>query len=227
MHAQPKQQEPITISSSPEYEDPADVDLRSDPSSPDSHSHTNYGSDDDLKFADPVQSSKTPRFKPSASGMVESTPLSRTVFKIPTSDDQTASVGSGPVLPEVFSPSRRKGKGNFLSGGSAELVRSWVFNIAAQESQATALPEQILNVSRVSSDSSGRFLVVVDDTGSHWLLPEQQQKTAFGAGSGLSGLHSGSQLQLKGEATKWTVDADAPILKDVVVAAYWEPIPHS
>jgi hypothetical protein len=226
LHPQPKQQEPITISSSPEYEDPEDIEVQIDPSSPNSHAHVDYGSDDDPKSPEPCQSSKAVRFKPSGSGMLDSTPLSRTVFKPSIADGQPASVGNGPVLPEVFSPSRRKGKGNFISGGSAELVRSWVFNVAAQESQATTLPEQIINVSRVSSDSSGRFLVVIDDTGLRWLLPEQQKPT-FGSRFGLSSIQPGSQLLLRGEATKWTVHADSPILENLVVAAYWEPVLHS
>ncbi|KAK5220495.1 hypothetical protein LTR72_007117 [Exophiala xenobiotica] len=221
-HHPPKIVETITISSSPEYGD-EDED-RDEALSPASQ----YDLEESVKTATPYlqteQSVKTARFRPPVPGLARPSLAPRAVFKVGSEEDQSAQLGSKSVLPDIFSPSRRKGKREYIPGGSAELVRRWVLGVSAQDSLSTGLTETSINVSQVRIDNSGRFGIVIDETGSQWLLPDQPRKAGMGGDSDLNGLHPGSRVLLKGQATKWplySVSADA---KNLTVAAYWEPI---
>ena len=222
--AESKDVEPITISSSPEYDNLDHYEAHNGTQNPRSDMRSDMEDNDldDLpQVTDTEMSSKPARFKPANADLIESFPLSRTVFRTNLEEGQSASTATGPVLPDVFSPSRRKGKRDFLSGGSAELVRKWVLDIAAHDS-ITTLPEDIITISSTQLDDSGRFAVVRDDTGSQWLLPEQQQKAGLGGKTDWHYLRRGSQILLKGKATKWTLGSYEPALNNVTVAGYWE-----
>ncbi|OAL35750.1 hypothetical protein AYO20_04900 [Fonsecaea nubica] len=237
---------PIAISSSsPEHHDLDETSFQIDADSPTSLSDL----EDDIgqprrptaAFND--SSSRISRFRPiptSTRGLTLHSPVvSRTVFKPPGPDDPAArastgsGTGTGPVLPDIFSPSRRRGKRDYLPGGSASLVRSWVLDIATRESHVEFPAEETLQVAQVERDASGRFVLVSDDQGHRWLLPEQQHErpgSGGGGGSRRSSLdHSwsdvrpGSRILIKGKATRWTIDLGSQGLGDVVVAAYWEP----
>ncbi|KIW75019.1 hypothetical protein Z517_11790 [Fonsecaea pedrosoi CBS 271.37] len=237
---------PIAISSSsPEHHGLDETSFQIDADSPTSLSDLD---DDDsgpprrptAAFND--SSSRIPRFRPiptSTRGLTLHSPVvSRTVFKPPGPDDPVARAstgsGSGPVLPDIFSPSRRRGKRDYLPGGSASLVRSWVLDIATRESHAESLAEETLRVAQVEKDASGRFVLVSDDQGHRWLLPEQQHERPGSDGGGggsrrssldhwSSAVSPGSCILIKGKATRWTLDLESQGLGDVVVAAYWEP----
>lgn len=220
-HPSSKKVEPITISSSPEYDDP-EGDGAQDDLAAQSQSEL-----EDRLFSVPSNPDaerlfKTPLFRPTKSAVLESSPPPRSIFKAIAGGGQLPLDG-GPVLPEIFSP-RRKGRRDLIPGGSADLVRSWVFDVAAQESHATTRPEQIITVSQVIKDNSGRFVVVIDQTGARWLLAEQEQRPGTGARSDWDVVRPGSRILLKGQATKWDLQTDSPTLEDVVVAAYWEPL---
>ncbi|KAI1612403.1 hypothetical protein EDD36DRAFT_418574 [Exophiala viscosa] len=218
---EPKHGEPITISSSPEYDNPDDYEAHDGTQHAGSDiEDTNL--DDLLQVTDTEMSSKPARFKPPNADLIESIPLSRTVFRTNLEEGQSVSTATAPVLPDVFSPSRRKGKRDFLPGGSAELVREWVLDIAAQDSITHNLPEDIITITSTRIDDSGRFAVVRDDTGSQWLLPEQQQKAGLGGKMDWRHLRRDSQILLKGQATKWALESHEPALDNVIVAGYWE-----
>ncbi|KAK5233453.1 hypothetical protein LTR47_005546 [Exophiala xenobiotica] len=221
-HHPPKIVETITISSSPEYGD-EDED-RDEALSPASQSDLEESINTATPYLQTEQSVKTARFRPPVPGLAQPSLAPRAVFKVGSEEGQSAQLGSKSVLPDIFSPSRRKGKREYIPGGSAELVRRWVLGVSAQDSLSAGLPETSINVSQVQVDSSGRFGIVIDEAGSQWLLPDQPRKAGIGGDSDLNGLHPGSRVLLKGRATKWplySVSADA---KDLTVAAYWEPI---
>ena len=168
------------------------------------------------------ESARLARFRPIASVLTQSSPVSRTIFKAISEDNAEKPLISNSVLPDVFSPSRRRGKKDYVPGGNADLVRSWVLGITAQESQSQSRSEQTLALHDVCHDSSGRFTTVTDENGSRWLLPEQQEKAGTGGKFSCSDLHPGARIRLKGQATKWALVLDSPDLKDITVAAYWE-----
>ncbi|EXJ89841.1 hypothetical protein A1O3_02908 [Capronia epimyces CBS 606.96] len=174
-----------------------------------------------LNTPDTKESYKMARFRATTSGLVDSTPLARTVFKFIAEDAQHASAGSGPLLPDIFSPSRRKGKRDYVAGSSADLVRSWILNISAEEKQAASIPDMTIVVQNVMKDSSGRFVVVVDEDGSQWLLPAQHQKESAGRKTTWAELGLGTRILLKGQSTRWSLRLESAS-KDLSVAAYWE-----
>lgn len=144
-----KNVESITISSSPGYDDfgdPEDHDLHDEVSSLASRSDME---EDDLgelpQFADTEKSSKPALFKAVKQSPSEPVSLSRTIFKANLNEGPSASAGMGPVLPDIFSPSRRKGKRDFVPGGSAELVRQWILSVAAHGPDTQTLLEDIVS----------------------------------------------------------------------------------
>lgn len=71
------------------------------------------------------------------------------------------------VLPDAFSPSRKRGAREYIHGGFAETVRGWVLDIATRASSATMMTssgtgqgetERVVQV--VLREPSGRFAVV-------------------------------------------------------------------
>ncbi|KIX00819.1 uncharacterized protein Z518_09884 [Rhinocladiella mackenziei CBS 650.93] len=221
-HPGPIPDEAITISSSPDLDELNNVDPRDLSDSPVSQFDLEDNLEIPVKPTETDKSSRITRFKPTTPVSVQSTSLPRTVFKSLAEEAPHGPSGDVPVLPDVFSPSRRKGKRDYVSGGSAALVRSWVLNIAAQESQPTKLSEMVIVIAHVRKDTSGRFVVATDESGTRWLLPDQQQKRDAGIKSSLTGLRPGVRLLLKGQSTKWSLHIGPPALTDVVVAAYWE-----
>lgn len=226
-HVQSRKMEPIAISSSPEYDGLHDIDAEDDGDSLALFSGLNDGVVQEATFAEKDESNKSARFRSAALNATDSAPHARTIFKTAIGDPQTGPSESGPVLPDIFSPSRRKGKREYLPGGNAELVRSWILNVAAKESQGVSLLEETITATKVQRDTSGRFVIVADANGARWLLPEQQQNSLAGLRPDWSDLGVGSTLLIKGEATRWSLQIDPPTLKDVVVAAYWELLPTS
>merc|ERR1711939_1072902 len=197
-HHRPKTVETITISSSPEYGD-EDED-RDGALSPASQSDLEECANTATQAE---QSANAVRFRAPVPGNAPTSFAPRTVFKVELEEGQTAQLGSKSVLPDIFSPSRRKGKREYIPGGSAELVRRWVLGVSAQDSLSAGLPEISITDSQVQIDSSGRFGIVIDETGLQWLLPDQQRKPGIGCDSDLNGLRPGSRVLLKGQATKW------------------------
>lgn len=208
--------EPITISSSPESDDQG---LSSQASHPDVEDF------EDIMSQPPhLETLKTTRFRPAAPNHVDPPTQAKNVFKVEPAEGQSAQLASGALLPDVFSPSKRKGKRDYIPGGVAELVRRWVLGIAAQDSVSTALPEMNITISQAKIDGSGRFLIVTDTAGKQWLLPEQQQKAGMEHRSDMVNVRPGTRVLLKGQAMKWLLRSDFEALQDTTVGAYWELI---
>ncbi|KIW28266.1 uncharacterized protein PV07_07945 [Cladophialophora immunda] len=218
--------EPIAISSSPEDDSPDEASFQIDAGS--RASQSDLDDDEGRPTGRPAaaanESSRITRFRPVAQGLSPPSPVSRTVFKTVPEDYPPGSVGSGPVLPDIFSPSRRKGKRDYIPGGSASLVRSWVLDIATRESHAESLSEEMLRIAAIEKDASGRFVIVSDEEGARWLLPEQHGRPGRSSSSNWSDLRPGSHVRIKGKATRWSLDLEPQGLGSLVVAAYWEPI---
>ncbi|KAG9790934.1 hypothetical protein KCU88_g1216, partial [Aureobasidium melanogenum] len=223
-HAKSELGETITISSSPEVVERQEDDHHEDEGLLGWESGSQE--DDDIAVNTPGQNetNNSTRFRPGPAASAGKASLPRAVFKSVAEDAQPRSVGSGAVIPEVFSPSKRKGKRDYIPGGSADIVRSWVLNVAAQESQAGPAADLTFVIQRVIKDRSGRFVVVLSDDGSSWLLPAEHQKGFAGPKTILIGVIPGSRVLIKGHAMKWPLHFGTP-LGDVRVAASWELIP--
>ncbi|KAL2441746.1 hypothetical protein ABEF95_016350 [Exophiala dermatitidis] len=223
-HAKSELGETITISSSPELVERQEDNHHED----EGLLGWEPGSDEDEEVAantpGPNETISLTRFRPGPAPSAVAASLPRAVFKSVAEDAQPCSVGSGAVIPEVFSPSKRKGKRDYISGGNADIVRSWVLNVAAQESQATSTTEMIFVIQRVKKDRSGRFVIVFSDDGSSWLLPAQHQKGFADPKATLTGIIAGLRVLIKGHAMKWPL-LFGTSMGDVRVAASWELIP--
>lgn len=210
------QTEAIAISSSPDY---SDGDGLEDSVSSHGGSQRAPSIDDDLD--DPHHQQETPiipRFK----GPTGPEPLLRSTFRSKAADDRENQTTNEVVLPDIFSPSKRKGKHDYLPGGNAELVRNWVLNIAAHETPSSRPGGDIIVVDHVHRDISNRLLIIHDQAGAEWLLPTQKAASRVGKGTDLAGVCSGSKILIKGQATNWSIPFSAPNPKDLVVVAHWE-----
>jgi hypothetical protein len=214
--------EPIAVSSLPDH---GDVDARDRDFDEDS-----AGSLSDLDEALGASARPTPnddlhrvvRFRPVLSGTNPERPPARTNFRPASRDGLPELSPHGPVLPDIFSPSRRKGKKDYISGGSAELVRSWILAIPAQESHLEALAEDIFLLIEVSHDGNGRFATADAHDGSRWLFPEQGGQVFSRSSRSLASLVPGAKVLIKGRATRWNLNLPSG---SVTVAAYWEVLP--
>ncbi|RMZ84481.1 hypothetical protein DV738_g724, partial [Chaetothyriales sp. CBS 135597] len=76
------------------------------------------------------------------------------------------------VLPDAFTPSRRKGRKEYLPGGFADSVRNAVLGIATEISQTGGQPPgTIVLVKSARVDASGRAIIATSHDGDHWVLP--------------------------------------------------------
>lgn len=139
--------------------DPTDSSPPSSPQSPFHHLKTPTKISHFSRFRVPTkdQSSATVPL-PSFQSRLLSSSTSSTSYLHPKIDS---------VLPDAFSPSRRRGAREYIRGGFAETVRSWVLDIATRASAATAMTlsetgqgetERVVQV--VLREPSGRFAVV-------------------------------------------------------------------
>ncbi|KIW11380.1 hypothetical protein PV08_10680 [Exophiala spinifera] len=211
--------EPITVSSSPGSE--SDDHASRAPSS--EASHSDFEDFEDSMIQPPYgEISKTTRFRSEVPRHTESSAQAKNAFKVEPQKDHSAHLASGSLLPDVFSPSKRKGKREYIPGGIAEQVRRWVLGIAAQDLQSVALAETSITISQARIDDSGRFLFVTDTAGKQWLLPEQQQKAGLEHRLDMTNVRPGARLLLKGQATKWPLPPDVEEVEATTVSAYWE-----
>ncbi|OCT47747.1 hypothetical protein CLCR_03570 [Cladophialophora carrionii] len=214
--------------SSPSEDDRSDdVDHLSDAESPASSSELEDDLTSAVRRTPNEDSGRLSHFRSLASEPRRPGPSSKPAFRTNPEDISHGQVVSGPVLPDIFSPSRRKGKKDYIPGGTADLVRSWVLAIPTQESHGhgQSLSEEAVSITQIKTDSSGRFWLATDDNGAQWLLPLQQEKAGAGSLVSLSALRPGARILVKGQATKWRLNLDSCGSSTVTVAAYWEIVP--
>jgi hypothetical protein len=216
--------DPVIISSSPEPDEGDD--LRDDNDFVDPQSPRVEDDSGDSLAEDVLSHSNHPsaisRFKAKIPALEQVENMPRSTFKAISRGDRMTDPGVPTALPDIFSPSKRKGKQDYVPGGSADLVRSWVLNIAAQESQAARSDEHVVSVVHSDKDSSGRFTIILDENGKHWLLPHQQSEARGDTMSSLERIRAGCQILFKGHATRWKVPVACSSLHEVTVAAYWD-----
>jgi hypothetical protein len=163
-----------------------------------------------------------PRFRSIAIDLDADFPANKAIF-MAADHKITQSPSPRGLLPDVFTPSRRVGNREFVPDGNAELVRSWVLAVSAKESRSEALKEDTITISGSKIDASGRFAIVANEDGEEWLLPEQHQaRPSSYSDLGGVNLRPGTRIQIKGEATQWSLNLDDPALTKVKVAACWE-----
>lgn len=147
----------------------------------------------------PAHSTAPTRFRmPTPAIFPTPTPSSiRPSFKLPqlhsaAAEDPSMGLSS---LPNAFSPSRRRGRRDYVPGGAADTVRSWVLGLAEQESNTTASstapagPECIRVVEVRDNDdgggSTGRCVLVKDEKERRWVLINNETARAGGGGGAL------------------------------------------
>lgn len=157
------------------------------------------------------------------------------------------------VLPDAFSPSRRRGHHEYIERGHAEVVRNWVLDIAARSGVGDMLsmnrqqpPDIDANTFKVKDivhrDGDDRFAIVsTDDHEYTWMLVDTDPKSRAILGvthkSRIERLHEGSRFVLKGgQVSNWMLNArnertsneistdDQPISTACRVVVLWDLI---
>ena len=98
-------------------------------------------------------------------------------------------------LPAAFSPSKRRGKPDYLPGGAATTVRGWILALAATAGTAGAEQESAYTHRvRVAEARMGRGCVVVrgQEEGERWVLVRES-----GRGGGDGGVRAGAVVGVK------------------------------
>ena len=208
----------ITISSSSSSSTSKHEDINPDPDEPDQYTS-------DVESA-PLSELRTPqttsRFRSVApvhptEGLIN---VSKRAFRA-LSTKARLDLEASTVLPDAFSPSRRKGKREYTPGGLADTVRSWVLGAASEEVQRGRMTERRLAVRHAESDASGRVVHITDEDGQDWLLVGKYD----GMDRSLTRkvvertLKEGSVI-IRGTSTTWAV-ADVKG-RQVQVAAHWD-----
>jgi hypothetical protein len=102
----------------------------------------------------------------------------RPAFKLPPVQN-VASLGRSATssLPDAFSPSRRRGKKDYIPGGSADTVRNWVLALAAEESKTTQIYTESFRVVQMrDGHHESRCVLVEDEHGRKWILINESAK---------------------------------------------------
>lgn len=163
--------------------------------------------DDDLPSSPPMDLSptiKTSRFKMTAPAVLMGpAPAIRPSFKLPASRiDSTSEGPSRASLPDAFSPSRRRGKKDYIYGGAADTVRNWVLGLAAEEHQTGQGRVHELRVAEVSENNGeGRCVLVRGEDGSRWLLANDNAGTSSAQrAAGLRKVRPGASIGIRGSS---------------------------
>lgn len=128
------------------------------------------------------------------------------------------------TLPDAFTPSRRKGKRDYESGGLADTVRSWVLQAATEERQRADGREREVLIDEAVLDQSRRGILATDVRGMQWLFVSTQiSNGSMLPADSADELASGSSVIVRGNATSWTVPLRAAGQeRDLQVATLWE-----
>ncbi|KAK5057502.1 hypothetical protein LTR84_011502 [Exophiala bonariae] len=230
-HVQNQKQEPITISSSPEYDQDEDHEEDHIPRLISDFPDPQHLSDDDLE--EEIEAIESPNKKDVtiASRFMEiplvpntTATVAKSAFRSISKSEDIPQIDVGQTLPDVFSPSKRNGKHDYIANGNAALVRRWVLDIAAQQSHSTQQKCEI-EVAEAHLDNSRRFIVALDTDGSEWIIPAKYSQSRTSLQSGLNSIRPGSKLVLKSEATRWRVPiGPSSSEREIAVAAYWDVV---
>lgn len=140
--------------------------------------------------------SAIPRFKTPAAP-VSDLHSAKPIFK-PPPPSQLA-LNTTP-LPDAFSPSRRRGKRDYIPGGLADTVRNWVLELGTSVSKPGSEQSKTVRVACVQHDVEGRFATIRDEAGEQYLLVSQGQQ------SDTSSVRIGDMIEINGGSTSWSID---------------------
>ncbi|RMD42387.1 hypothetical protein DV735_g2710, partial [Chaetothyriales sp. CBS 134920] len=155
--------------------------IPSSPSNPASDASVDGGNDSssDLELDPDSPSSRRAtarhgsRFKmvPSQAMPLRDDTENKPVFRQPDPKLQIAAE-MATVLPDAFTPSRRKGKKEYLPGGLADSIRNTVLGIALEISQTSGQRQgTLVSVKSAHADASGRAILATSQDGHYWILP--------------------------------------------------------
>ena len=128
----------------------------------------------------PPQTVMSSKFKwPAPAKFPTPTPSTRPSFKLPPSRPGPAHDEPGrQPLPDVFSPTRRRGKKDYVAGRAADTVRNWILSLAAESKAGQAYTQQV-RVAEVRGDKGdGRCLLVKCEDGRRWVLLNENGGTS-------------------------------------------------
>lgn len=213
-HAPAAANEPIHVSSSPSDATPES-------------SAASDGEQDGLSPAGFATPQTTSRFRASASTIAaEATRSSKPAFK---ATDHSSNVGTeiGAVLPEAFTPSRKKGKHDYMPGGLADTVRNWVLEVSTNEIRRGARNEREVIMEKAAVDESGRAIAAMDESGQHWLLVGSQPWSGSSSlQENVEQVKSKKRVVVRGASTSWVVPLQQHGTgSDVQVAGHWDVPP--
>jgi hypothetical protein len=115
------------------------------------------------------------------------------------------------ALPDVFSPSRKKGKVDYILGGLASTARSWILGIASEESQRQSRHHTRIKVKGVCMDKSGRAVhVIASDESEYILAADQGIGSVVASTPHLNRIIEKGELSLRGTSTTWQL----PVARD-------------
>ena len=103
-------------------------------------------------------------------------------------------------LPDAFSPSRRRGKRDYIPGGLADTVRNWVLELGTSVSKPGSEQSKTVTVARIQHDVEGRCTTIRDEPGEQYLLVSQGQQ------SDASSVRIGDIIEINGGGTSWSID---------------------
>ena len=190
------------------------------------------GGDNDLVSSEPNSPTlrsrfRTPRPQKSASH------TTKPFFKVPAvqllaSEKTTNSL----LLPETFSPSRRQGRHDYVPGGAAETVRSWILGLTATETKQSLDETRQIEVRHARLDRTRRCVVVTTTTDERWLLVNHRggrMEPAADSLDDISAVQEGSIVLIKGTSTNWKIPpymeltgGVRTLTKELNVAVLWE-----
>jgi hypothetical protein len=104
------------------------------------------------------------------------------------------------LLPDAFSPSRQRGKREYIPGGLADTVRNWVLELGTSISKPGSEQSKTVKVARIQHDVEGRCATIRDEPGEQYLLVSQGQQ------SDASSVRIGDIIEINGGGTSWSID---------------------
>ena len=211
-------EEPLLMSSSPA----GPVAIESD-----AHEMTDEYSDLDDHDTSPSREARThqptSRFKMKTSAPPFLTNVEqKPVFRPPDSVSHLATEITT-VLPEAFTPSRKKGKKDYVPGGLADTIRNTVLGIATEAGRKAGLDERLIHVENASLEYSGRAILAIDSQNVQWILPSQHDRgRPEGLIEKLEKIQTSGLVVISGNATNWALPlGEADVGRDVRFAAHW------
>jgi hypothetical protein len=214
----------IAISSSPDPDEQFGQHSGDEHMPSDEDRHADHGCKHVASSPDLVTPPMPTRFRtPVTKAEVTKPATSKPSFR-PFAKDKHLAAESTLALPDAFSPSRRKGRRDYLYGGLADTVRNWVLNAATEESHHHPRLERMIDVEEAVMDPSGRAIVAISSERERWLLVGVQGRgTADALASMLETIRGRGKVMLKGSSTNWLLPIkDADGRQVVHVATQWD-----